>query len=141
MPLHALQASVPAEWIDFNGHMSAPWYCVAFGEANDLCMEQLGLGGSYRASSGFGLYAVSARYHYRHEMHEGEAYSISSWLAAVTDKCLSLTHCMLRADGATAAEAEILFLHVHRHGPRAAPFSPEMRARLSSRATIADPIP
>ena len=55
MPLTVLEDRVPPEWADYNGHMSAPYYAVAFGEANDQAMEALELGHAYRERTGYAL--------------------------------------------------------------------------------------
>ncbi len=137
MALVTLEGEVPAAWVDFNDHMSAAWFAFAFACANDLAVERLGFGAGYRAAEDSALYVVEAKYRYRAEMHRGDRYTISSWLAGADDKRVSLAHRMTRADGSLAAEAEILFLHVDRRGPRAAPFSSEARARLAGEAALA----
>lgn len=137
MALVVLEDRVPAEWADYNGHMSAPCYAVAFGRANDEAMEALGLGREYRARTGKALYVVEARYTYRHGMAGGEGYRMSAWLGGADDKRLSFTHRMIRDDGRTAAEAEILFVHVDTSGPRAASFDPLLRARLIEMSALA----
>lgn len=137
MPLCVLEDRVPPEWADYNGHMSAPYYAVAFGEANDQAMEALDLGHAYRARTGYALYVVEARYTYRLGMAGGDGYTLSTWLGGADDKRLSLTHRMTRGDGRTAAEAEILFVHVDHSVPRAVPFAPNLRARLSAMSALA----
>ena len=137
MALVVREDRVPPEWADYNGHMSAPYYAVAFGEANDQAMEAIGLGREYRARTGCGLYVVEARYTYRLGMVAGDGFRISTWLGGADDKRLSFTHRMVRDDGRTAAEAEILFIHVERSGPRATPFDPADRTRLIELSALA----
>lgn len=137
MALVALEDRVPPEWADYNGHMTAPYYAVAFGHANAQAMEELGLGRDYCARTGHALYVVEARYTYRHAMSGGESYRLSTWLGGADDKRLSFTHRMTRDDGQTAAEAEILFVHVDCTGLRVVPFSPDHIARLASLAALA----
>lgn len=137
MPLCVLEDQVPPEWADYNGHMSAPYYAVAFGQANELAMEALDLGHVYRERTGYALYVVEARYTYRLGMGGGDAYKLCTWLGGADDKRLSLTHRMTRDDGHTAAEAEILFVHANCSGPCAAPFAPRLRARLTGMSALA----
>lgn len=142
MPLAVLEARVPPKWADYNGHMSAPCYALAFGEANDRAMQALDMGHEYRERTGCALYVVEARYTYRAGMTSGDGYRVSSWLGGADDKRLSITHRMTATDGRIAAEAEILFVHVDRSGPRAVAFDPDLHARLtnmSARAHLRSP--
>ncbi|MFY0312139.1 thioesterase family protein [Leisingera sp. D0M16] len=137
MALAVLEDRVPPEWSDYNGHMSAPYFAVAFGAANDQAMEVLGLGCAYREHTGNGLYVVEARYTYRIGMASGDAYRVSTWLGGADDKRLSLTHRLTRSNGQIAAEAEILFVHVDRSGPRAVAFDSDLRGRLTGMSALA----
>lgn len=137
MALVVIEDRVPAPWADYDGHMSAPCYAVAFGEANDQAMEALGLGRAYRARSGCGLYVVEARYRYLLGLRADDGYRISTLLGGADDRRVSFTHRMTRADGRAAAEAEIVFVHVDRAGPRAVPFAPADRARLIEMSALA----
>lgn len=126
------------EWVDFNDHMSACYFAVAFAECNDDAIEALGFGSDYRAKADCALYVVEARYRYRKELRRGDRFRIGTALAGADDKRLTLTHGMTTPDGAPVADAEILFLHVDRSGPRAAPFDPEIRTRLHRAAANPD---
>ena len=35
-------------WIDYNGHLSEPYYVLVFGHATDAVMDAVGLGPDYR---------------------------------------------------------------------------------------------
>ena len=48
------------EWIDYNGHLSEPYYVLVCGHATDAVMEAVGLGPDYRAETGASLYTVEA---------------------------------------------------------------------------------
>ena len=131
MEIPATEGKVLTAWVDFNGHMSAPRYADAFGEANDAALEALGFGAQWRAR-GRGLFVVEARYRFLREMRGGDSFRIVSRPAKADAKRLWLAHRMLRADGTPAAEAEILFLHVTTDGPKAAPFETSDRTKLAT---------
>ncbi|MBA3324004.1 MAG: thioesterase family protein [Rhodobacteraceae bacterium] len=129
MAIPATEGEVLSAWVDFNGHMSAPYYAVAFGEANDAALRVLGFGAEWRAR-GRGLFVVEAHYRYLRQMRAGDRFRITTHPSKAYSKRLWLTHRMLRIGGESAAEAEILFLHVATDGPKAVPFEADDRARL-----------
>ena len=53
-PFIGLQKTVPAEWIDINGHMNATHYGLAVYDAHANFSEQIGLGAAYVAATNFG---------------------------------------------------------------------------------------
>jgi acyl-CoA thioester hydrolase len=49
---------VPAEWIDYNGHMMDAYHSVAFTGATEALLDYVGLGAAYRARTGSGMYTA-----------------------------------------------------------------------------------
>ena len=43
-------------WIDYNGHLSEPYYVLVFGHATDAVMDEVGLGPAYREANDASLY-------------------------------------------------------------------------------------
>ena len=127
-----LDGEVQTGWVDFNNHMSAPCFAVAFGDSNDAALERLGFGSEWREASGCALFVAEARNLFRRELHVGDRYRIQTRLAEADDKRLRLVHHMRCVDGVVAADAEILFLHVATDGPKAIPFDIASRARLAA---------
>jgi acyl-CoA thioester hydrolase len=128
--LSPLEGTVRADWVDFNGHMSAPCFATLFGDANDATLLQLGFDAAWRAR-GQGLFVVEATYRYRREMRAGERFRVTTHLVRAASKRLWLTHRMTR-DETIVCESDILFLHVSTSGPKAAPFSAADQARLAA---------
>ena len=52
------------EWIDYNGHLSEPYYVLVFGHATDAVMDHVGLGPEYRARESASLFTVEAHVRY-----------------------------------------------------------------------------
>ena len=52
--------SVPAEWIDYNGHMMDAYYFLAFTEATEAFLDHVGLGAAYQARTGGGIYTAES---------------------------------------------------------------------------------
>ena len=64
--------SVPADWIDYNGHMMDAYYSVAFTEATEALLDHVGLGAAYRAQTGSGMYTVESHICFRASVRAGE---------------------------------------------------------------------
>ena len=75
------------EWIDYNGHMNVAYYTLAFDEALDDFLNEIGIGESHVRSSQNGPYALQANYHYLNELLEGEQFRVRIYLVDVSNKC------------------------------------------------------
>jgi acyl-CoA thioester hydrolase len=58
-------------WIDYNGHLSEPYYVLVLGHATDAVMDALGLGPAYQAANDASLYTVEAHVRYLREISPG----------------------------------------------------------------------
>ena len=122
--------TVPAEWIDYNGHMMDAYYFVAFTEATEALLDYLGLGAAYRAQANCGMYTVESHLCFRASIRAGAQLRYSSQLLAADTKRLHVFHRMVVAEsGAEAATNELMFLHVDLAAERVTPFPP---ARLQA---------
>ena len=68
------------EWIDYNGHLSEPYYVLVLGHATDAVMDTVGLGPEYRASTGSSLFTVEAHVRYLDQVGPGEQLEARSWV-------------------------------------------------------------
>ena len=59
-PLDTGERTVPADWIDYNGHMNDGYYALAFTEATEAFPDKLGLGAACREQAGCGIYTVES---------------------------------------------------------------------------------
>jgi acyl-CoA thioester hydrolase len=110
--------AVPAEWIDYNGHMMDAYYFVAFTEATEALLDHVGLGAAYRESSGCGIYTVESHLCLRASVRAGELLSYRSQLLAHDAKRLHVFHQLMTSGGTEAATSEMMFLHVELAGER-----------------------
>lgn len=122
------------EWIDYNGHLSEPYYVLVFGHATDAVMDAVGLGPEYREADDASLYTVEAHVRYLDEVSAGADLEVRSSVIGVTGKLLWIWH-ELWVDGRLRATEEILGVHVA--GGRPAPFPDDVAA--AARALLVDP--
>jgi carnitine 3-dehydrogenase len=129
-PLRLHETTVPAEWVDYNGHMSESCYLLAFGDNADALFRFLGIDEAYRAS-GRSLYTVETHLHHRREASEGEPLSLTLRLLDHDDKRVHLFQEMFHGStGDLVASAEQMLVHVDMEAQRAAPLPPELQRRL-----------
>ncbi|QIG44735.1 thioesterase [Nocardioides anomalus] len=102
---------VVEEWIDYNGHLSEPYYVLVFGHATDAVMDAVGLGPAYRSEHDASLYTVEAHVRYLDEVSLGVDLEVRSSVIGVTGKLLWIWHEMY-ADGRLRATEEVLGVHV-----------------------------
>jgi len=114
------------EWIDYNGHLSEPYYVLVFGHATDAVMEAVGLGPAYRSAHEASLYTVEAHVRYLAEVSAGGDLEVRSSVIGATGKLLWIWHEMYAA-GRLRATEEVLGVHVV--GRSAAQFPDGVAAR------------
>jgi acyl-CoA thioester hydrolase len=119
--------TVRPEWIDYNGHLSEPYYVLVFGYATTNLMEVTGLGEAYRAATGASLYTVEAHVRYLREVGPEAKLVVSTSVLAIGAKKLRLCH-ELRVDDTLVATEELLTLHVT--DGKTSPFPEGIAARL-----------
>ncbi len=117
---------VQEAWIDYNGHVSEPYYVLVFGHATDEVMDQVGLGPAYRSAHDASLYTAEAHVRYRTEIPPGVDLEVRSSIIGATGKLLWLWHEMYVEDRLCATE-EILGVHVV--AGSSAPFPEHVAAR------------
>ena len=103
--------AVQDAWIDYNGHLSEPYYVLVFGHATDAVMDAVGLGPAYREAHDASLYTVEAHVRYLDEVSAGAELEVRSSVIGVNAKLLWLWH-ELWVDGRLRATEEVLGVHV-----------------------------
>ncbi len=130
-------AGAARQWIDYNGHLSEPYYVLVFGHATDAVMDHVGLGPEHRAGTGTSLFTVEAHVRYLDQVPPGVDLEVRSWVVGATAKLLRIWH-ELWVEGTLRATEEILGVHVDVSSGRSAPF-PEAVARLVAAAEVPPP--
>ena len=111
MTVSTWREPVQDAWIDYNGHLSEPYYVLVLGHATDAVMDAVGLGPDYRSATGASLYTVEAHIRYLDEVSAGADLEARSWIIGVAPKLLWIWH-ELWAEGRLRATEEILGVHV-----------------------------
>lgn len=125
------------EWIDYNGHLSEPYYVLVFGHGTDAVMDAMGLGPAYREAEHASLFTVEAHVRYLDQVSAGEL-EVRSWIIGQTPKLLWLWH-ELWADGRLRATEEVLGVHVDTLAGCASPLPESVAARAA--AAVVPPPP
>ena len=123
-------------WIDYNGHLSEPYYVLVFGHATDAVMDLVGIDAAYREANDASLYTVEAHVRYLAEVSAGSDLEVRSSVIGATGKLLWIWH-ELWVDGRLRATEEVLGVHVS--GGSSAPFPDDVAAR--ARAACGTPPP
>jgi acyl-CoA thioester hydrolase len=121
-------------WIDYNGHLSEPYYVLVFGHATDAVMDAVGIGPAYRAANDASLYTLEAHVRYLAEVSAGHDLEVRSAVIGATAKLLWIWHEM-HVDGRLCATEEVLGVHVV--GRSSAPFPEDVATRAA--AACVDP--
>jgi acyl-CoA thioester hydrolase len=118
---------VRPEWIDYNGHLSEPYYVMVFGFATTNLMDVTGIDERYRAETGHSLYTVEAHVRYLREVGPDAELLVTTSVVSVGAKKIRLCHEMTVEHTPVATE-ELLALHVAHS--RTTPFPEDIAVRL-----------
>jgi acyl-CoA thioester hydrolase len=134
-PFDRYRGEVLAEWIDLNGHMNLAYYTVLFDFASDLLFDTIGIGRTYKDTTGHGTFVVETHNVYETELLVGEKVSVASQIVGADEKRLHVAHEMFRlADGQRSATQELMFLSIDLGRRRVVPFLPEAGAAVAAAA-------
>ena len=126
---------VQEAWIDYNGHLSEPYYVLVFGHATDEVMDSVGIGPAYREANDASLYTVEAHVRYLDEVSAGADLEVRSTVIGATAKLMWIWH-ELWVEGRLRATEEVLGVHVV--GGSSAPFPEDIGERVRA-ACVAPP--
>ncbi|MDX6367260.1 MAG: acyl-CoA thioester hydrolase [Nocardioidaceae bacterium] len=111
-PFTRYRTTVPAEWLDYNGHMHDASYGIALSDANEELFASLDLSREYREQTTASLYTVEYHIRYLAECGLGQALSATTLVLAASAKWVHLYTELLRDGSDVAATGESLYLHV-----------------------------
>ena len=127
--LHAMH--VPADWIDYNGHVHESRYLQVFGDATDALLASVGIDSDYLASGG-SYFTVETHLSHLRQLEAGDAVTVTTQVLAADEKRLHLFHVLLRGgEPEPVATSEQMLLHVDTVSGRAAPAGGSVLERVT----------
>jgi carnitine 3-dehydrogenase len=112
---------VPADWVDYNGHVHESRYLQLFADATDALLGRLGLDAAHLEAGG-SYFTVETHLCHLRQLEAGDRVSVTSQVLDADEKRLHVFHTLLRDGGDDPlATAEQLLLHVDTVSGRAVP--------------------
>src|SRR3954464_6186144 len=132
---------IEPQWIDYNGHLNMAYYNVMMDRAIDEMWLQLGIGPSYMKERHGSTFTAECHVRYLREIHLGDPVQISVFLLGADEKRLHTFEELRHAtEGWLSATSENMTIHIDMNARKAAPFPPDIRARIravvDSHATV-----
>jgi len=125
---------IPAEWIDFNGHMNMANYPKLFDMGSDEFFVAMGFGPDYATSRKLTTYAGEFHICYLRELLQGARAQVWSWILDHDEKRIHTWQEIRHEDGWIAATGEGMTLHIDMTGPRVAPMPDDIAANVARHA-------
>jgi carnitine 3-dehydrogenase len=140
-PLRLHEATVAAEWVDYNGHAHESRYLQMFGDATDALLLFIGIDAGYLASAG-SYFTVETHLSHLREASAGDRLAVTTQVLGCDSKRLHLFHSLHRAGGGElVATAEQMLLHVSTATGRAGPAGAEVLERVRALAAAQAGLP
>lgn len=115
------------EWVDYNGHLSEPYYVLVMGNATEAVLDALGMGEAYRIATGSSFYTVESHVRFLAEVRTRGDLEVRSHVIGYNSKLAWLWH-ELWVEGRLRATEEVLGMHVT--GGKSSPYPDAVVARL-----------
>ena len=124
--LTLFKTQVPAEWLDYNDHMTEGYYAVAFGQATDALLFHIGLE-AYKAKTNCTFYTAQSMIHFRRELKLGDKIHFLTQIVGADRKRLHLYHEMYHTEADyLAATVETMLLHYDQNIGQVVPMPDEI---------------
>jgi carnitine 3-dehydrogenase len=118
-PLRLVETTVPAAWIDYNGHMTEHRYLEVFGKATDALLRLIGVDLDYVAG-GQSYYTVETHLQHLRQARLGDRLACTCQIIAADEKRIHIFQRIFSGDSKEPiATAEQMLLHVDNHAGRA----------------------
>ena len=132
-PVVLPERAVPAEWIDYNGHMNVAYYIMAIDQALDRFLEdELGIGELHAARVRQGPYALQAHVQYLGELLEGSKFKVAIRLIDCDAKRIHVFVELIAETGDLAATCEQMLMNVDLETRRSTPYPDWVQARMQA---------
>ena len=122
---------VPAEWVDYNGHVHESRYLQLFADATDALLGTIGVDAGYLAGEG-SYFTVETHLSHLRQLEAGDRVHVTTQVLGSDEKRLHVFHVLLReGEPEPVATAEQMLLHVDTGSGRAAAAREPVRTRVA----------
>jgi carnitine 3-dehydrogenase len=111
-PIHGPETRIPADWVDYNGHVHESRYLELFADATDGLLRTVGVDSGYLADGG-SYFTVETHLSHLRQLQAGDCVYVTTQVLDSDDKRLHVFHVLLRrGEPDPLATAEQMLLHV-----------------------------
>ena len=129
-PLRLHRTRIPADWIDYNGHLAESRYLEVMVNGTDALMHYIGVDAAYLARGG-SYFTAESRVSFLGPLRAEEEVEVTTQVLAADDRKLHVFHRLVRPGGdAALAESETMLIHVDTRTGRSAPAEPQVQRRI-----------
>jgi carnitine 3-dehydrogenase len=140
-PLALYTREIPADWIDYNGHVTESRYLDLLGEATDVLLRYIGVDAAYLGAGG-SYYTVETHISHLGQLYAGDRVQAATQVLGVDDKRLHLFHVITRlGEEVPVATGEHMLLHVDAAAGRASAVRDGVRERVQALAAAHADLP
>jgi carnitine 3-dehydrogenase len=130
----AAERRIPAEWVDYNGHVHESRYLQLFADATDALLADVGVDAGYLAEGG-SYFTVETHLSHLRQLEVGDLVRVTTQVLDSDEKRLHVFHVLLRdGEAEPVATAEQMLVHVDTGTGRAAPSREPVRERVAELA-------
>ncbi|GAB4074516.1 thioesterase family protein [Barrientosiimonas marina] len=129
-----LQDTVPAAWIDYNGHMNDAEYSRAFSQGVDAFMTLIGLTEDFRDQEQYTVYTLEAHICYLDEMKQDEPFDVRLQILDYDAKRAHVFFELFGDNDKRAATGEQMLMGMDQTTGRPAPFPETVFTKLEELA-------
>ena len=140
-PITLFTREIPADWIDYNGHVTESRYLDLLGEATDALLRYIGVNATYLAAGG-SYYTVETHISHLGQLYAGDRIQAATQVLGFDDKRLHLFHVITRVgEDIPVATGEHMLVHVDAAEGRASAVGGGVRERVESLAAAHSALP
>ncbi|WP_234032383.1 thioesterase family protein [Lentibacillus cibarius] len=121
-----IKHNVPAEWIDYNGHMNDAEYVRAFSWGVDRFMKLIGITDELREQQRYTIYTMETHVCYLDEMKLDEPFEVQMQMIDYDAKRVHIFFELFGENGKRAATSEQMLMGIDQESVRPAPFPEEV---------------
>ncbi|QDI92576.1 thioesterase [Salicibibacter halophilus] len=116
------EGEVPAEWVDYNGHMNDAAYATVFSTSLNALMTRIGLNETGRTKHDYTIFTLEAHLKYLAEAHKGQVLRVQVTLLDVDAKRMHVWFTMKNEQDEAVATSEQMVMGMDQTTGKPAPF-------------------